>query len=104
MIAMLAGAGGHGARGSLESALPGEWAAFFVVLAALMVVGMAILVATCLGHERVVARRRAARARSRAMAGSGTGAQTGAGTRVGVSLSVGADVSGGDGGAVGGGG
>lgn len=54
-----------GARGGLESALPGEWAAFFVTLAVIALVGAAILVVACLGHERTVVRRRLRRARRR---------------------------------------
>jgi hypothetical protein len=61
-----AGAGGGvgaAARGSLESALPGEWAVFFVVLAVIALIGAAILVMTCLGHERAVVRRLVRRGR-----------------------------------------
>lgn len=54
-------AGPREARRSLEQALPGEWAALVVILAVIAVIGAAILLATCLGHERVVARRRAQR-------------------------------------------
>lgn len=57
-----AGAGHREARRSLEQALPGEWAALVVTFAVIAVIGAAILLATCLGHERVVARRRARRA------------------------------------------
>lgn len=46
---------------SLEAALPGEWAAFFLVLGALALIGAVILVITCLRHERVVLRRHARR-------------------------------------------
>ena len=53
------GAGAHGVRGTLEQALPGEWVALVLTLVAIAVVGAAILVATCLGHGRTVARRRA---------------------------------------------
>ncbi len=53
------------AKGPLVAALPGEWAALFVTLAVIAAVGAAILVATCLRHERVV-RRRYVRRRSRA--------------------------------------
>lgn len=52
---------GTGARGGLESALPGEWAAFLLVLGGIAVIGVVILVAACLQHERVVSRRRARR-------------------------------------------
>jgi len=54
--------GAASAGGALETALPGEWAALFVTLAVIAVVGAVILVATCLGHERVVVRRHAGRA------------------------------------------
>jgi hypothetical protein len=67
-----AAAVGNSARGTLETALPGEWAALFVMLAVIAVVGAAILVATCLRHERVVVRRHAGRtARRGAAAGAG---------------------------------
>ena len=54
---------GAAGRGGLESALPGEWAAFVLVMAAIGVVGAAILVVACLGHERTVVRRNARRRR-----------------------------------------
>ena len=53
------GGDGGGTRGGLESALPGEWAAFLLVIAVIVVIGAAILVAVCLGHERVMVRRNA---------------------------------------------
>jgi hypothetical protein len=55
-----------GRQGSLESALPGEWAALFISLAVFTVVGAATLVVTCLGHERMARRRARARNRARA--------------------------------------
>ena len=57
------GAGGaaHSVRGTLEQSLPGEWAALVLTFVVIAVVGAAILVATCVWHERVVARRRARR-------------------------------------------
>lgn len=54
-------AGPRGVRGTLEQALPGEWAALVVTFAVIAVVGVGILIATCLRHERAVARRRALR-------------------------------------------
>ncbi len=54
-------AAGPRARGTLEQAFPGEWAALVLTLVAIALVGAGILVATCLGHERVVTRRRARR-------------------------------------------
>jgi hypothetical protein len=51
----------HGAGGPLESALPGEWALLFLVLALIAVVGAGVLVATCVRHERVMLRRHAGR-------------------------------------------
>jgi hypothetical protein len=54
---------GAARAGGLESALPGEWAAFLLVLAVIGLVGAAILVAACLGHERTVLRRNARRRR-----------------------------------------
>src|SRR5260370_2434342 len=68
-----------GARGTLEAALPGEWAALFLTLAVIAVVGAAILVTTCLRHERVVVRRHAGRAAAR----PGVATPAGAGGRVG---------------------
>ncbi|MBS2964926.1 hypothetical protein KGA66_17855 [Actinocrinis puniceicyclus] len=59
-------AGTRGARGGLERALPGEWAALVVTLVVIAAVGAAILVATCLAHERVIAKRRARRLARRA--------------------------------------
>jgi hypothetical protein len=62
LLATERGAGsGAGATGELERALPSEWAALFVVLVALAVVGAGILAVTCVRHERVVARRHAGR-------------------------------------------
>lgn len=45
----------------LESALPGEWAAFLLTIGVIALVGAGIIVATCLRHEQVVARRNARR-------------------------------------------
>jgi hypothetical protein len=45
----------------LEAALPGEWATLFLILAVIAVVGAAVLVATCVRHERIVLRRHAGR-------------------------------------------
>jgi len=64
-VVRVAAAAGPRARGTLEQALPGEWAALVLTLAAIALVGAAILVAACLGHERVVARRRARRSAAR---------------------------------------
>lgn len=55
------GRSGGGGAGGLESALPGEWAAFLLVLGGIAVIGVVVLVAACLQHERVVSRRRARR-------------------------------------------
>ena len=49
--------------GGLESALPGEWAAFVLVIGAIGLIGAVIIVATCLGHERAVVRRNSRRRR-----------------------------------------
>ena len=70
----------HGAHGSLEAALPGEWAALFLTLAVIAVVGATILVTTCLRHERVVVRRHAGRAAAR----RGVATRAAAGARVGA--------------------
>jgi hypothetical protein len=72
-VRVAAAAAGPRARGTLEQALPGEWAALVLTLVAIALVGAAILVAACLGHERVVARRRARRsARGGAARGGST--------------------------------
>ena len=63
-------AAGSRAHGTLERALPGEWAALVLTLAAIALVGTGILVATCLGHERVVARRRARQSARRTSTGT----------------------------------
>jgi hypothetical protein len=72
--------GAAGTRGSLESALPGEWAALFITLVVIAVVGAAVLVATFLRHERVLRRRYAVRARMNAV-GAGLSAARGGGRR-----------------------
>ena len=54
----------NGTRGHLEAALPGEWAALVLAVGLLGVVGGLILVAACVHHERLAARR--ARLRTRA--------------------------------------
>lgn len=48
--------------GHLESALPGEWAAFILVLVGVALLGGVVIAAVCLGHERTVAHRASARA------------------------------------------
>ncbi len=89
-----AGVGAHvrarGSRGSLEAALSGEWAAFLLVLVGIALVGLVILVITCLGHERAVARRRRAK---RGKVASGVGARVGAGASAGVGVGVGMGVA-----------
>jgi hypothetical protein len=60
-----------GSGGRLEAALPGEWAALVLAVGLLGVFGGLILVAACVHHGRLTARR--ARLRSRAL---GRGAAT----------------------------
>lgn len=43
--------GGVARAAGLESALPGEWAAFLLTIGVIALVGAGILVAACLRHE-----------------------------------------------------
>jgi hypothetical protein len=62
MLAMLSI---NGTRGHLEAALPGEWAALVLAVGLLGVVGGLVLVAACVHHERLTARRARLRTRAR---------------------------------------
>lgn len=48
--------------GHLEAALPGEWAAFILVLVCVTLLGGVVIAVACLGHERTVTHRASARA------------------------------------------
>ena len=64
-VRLATAAAGSRTHGTLEQALPGEWAALLLTLVVIAVVGGAVLVATRVEHGRVVTQRRARRSARR---------------------------------------